>query len=263
MVNDRHSHLALLTVVMGMLALLQPVRGVPSLQLYSPGAEYNEDTEAWLTYDDPFTLTVAGAKSPAGVHRVENVQLWISLPQVYQDSNFSQNGGDVSVTVRELSSSGNVVETLNLGQDDLKNGLPGMGPNETHTVPPHGAYPTDYWKLDLDNLEVASAGETVYNYDAQFDPQNPGEGHSGDLQHYEIEYTPYDPEVLLHIDLGGHLVDEGGQSIPSQPSSYRFAPFSHDADAAYTPEPATLTLFSLLLCGAVGTVLWRARKRSA
>lgn len=53
---------------------------IPTLQLYIEGAEYNFDTESWMSYDNPFNLQVIGATSPENVETLTNLQLHISVP---------------------------------------------------------------------------------------------------------------------------------------------------------------------------------------
>lgn len=217
------------------IVLLAPraAEAVPTLQLYLPDGVYADSrtidgvtvTESWLTFSKPFDLIVAGATSPHKVARITDVTLWISI----QDTNFNDapDDGTVIVTLED----GTIV---NLGKGDATYGTPSL-------LAPHGIFPAHYFEVALPDLEVAGAGETVYDYNTDFDPANPDASgsDSGDQQTLNIDYSA--EFFYLHMDLTGTALDADGKVLKTA-----FAPFSHDADAPTSvPEPGTLAVFAM------------------
>ena len=113
-------------------------------------------------------------------------------------------------------------------------------------MPPHGIYPAQYYKYELPDLEVGSAGKEVYNYNIDFDQNNPGTPALGDYQIYNIDYDGY---FWLHMDVSGTAWRFDGDKSKSWA---RVSPYSHDADAPQIPEPTTMLLLSTGLIGLAG-----------
>jgi len=222
-------------VALSAIALLAPraAEAVPTLQLYLPDGVYADSrtiggvtvTESWLTLSKPFDLVVAGATSPKKVARITDVTLWISIQDA--DFNNAPSGSTVDVTLED----GTVVT---LGKGDAMYGKPSL-------LSPHGIFPAYYFQVGLPDLDVAGAGETVYDYNTGFDPADPGASgsDSGDQQTLGIDYSA--AFFYLHMDLTGTALDANGNVLKTA-----FAPFSHDADAPTTqvPEPGTLIVFA-------------------
>ncbi len=205
---------------------------------------YDPVSESWLTYDNPLTLEVLGATTPAWTHTIDQVTLYVSVPQQYYNESGSitiqglpsPDEDDPVTDVTVLLGAGGIPPAF--GTPLLPLAYPGDTPKE---VPLHGIFPTAYWAVSLPDLMVEDAGETVFNY-------NPGETgtDTGDIQSYQVKYSGL---FWIHFDLGG--VAHNGHLKTT------FAPFSHDADAVLIPEPATL---ALLGSGLAGMVFFRRRR---
>ena len=209
-------------VIMMVLFTVNMAFGIPTLQLYIPDANYNENTESWLACNNPFELWVVGADQPNQVDYIKDVKLHFAIPMEYYvpDGNIHIWGEGIDKWI----------DSFTLGQ-----------PAEIQQ--PHGIYPAYYYTLDLPDLEVDTAGETVYNY-------NPGEDgqDTGDIQKFYVEYTNY---FLIHMDLTGVAVWENGRL------KNVFAPYSHDADApSIVSEPST---FILIGGGIIILMVYRRR----
>ena len=250
--------------IVGVLAVCsRAALAVPTLQLYSPDATYDPVSESWVTTSDPFELWVVGARTPDLIHTIDELQLHIAL--LGFDESWDPASLNPTMTISAIVSSGGFPDknplippawSLELDEDDLDWGRPWVMDLFTGNLPWHGVYPAWYWTITLPAaLDVDDSGETAYNFTGDYDPLNPsasGVDYFGDIQYYSISYGPYSSEVDLHleIDLTGHAHNGW--------SRWRFAPFSHNAEAVYTPEPATL---SLLAAGAALAALMARRRR--
>jgi len=244
-------YLLLLTAAFISLLIGVPVFAVPSLQLYIPGATYYEtnplfpDSEdSWVTFDNPFELQVAGATSPAYVRILTDVKLHIALLE--NEYILYQSLTTPFLTIQDIEPNPNeVFPTVELYVGDFS-----LVPGKPDGVAPHGIYPTYYASIDLPDLLVDSALETVYDYNEDFDPDNPelSGSDSGDIQYYRISYDRR--FTFIHFDATG--------TVRNRHIKFVFAPYSHDADTII-PEPITLFLFGTGLLGLAG--LGRVRKR--
>lgn len=221
----------LVIIVVVFMASVNVAFAVPTLQLYMPSADYNFDTESWLTYDNPFQLQVLGAQQPAVL--VKDVRLHFAVPKEYYER---VEDGFIHIEGMIGGDEAGINQTINY--TDMIDDQP------VEVSQPHGIYPTYYYSVKLPDLMVSTAGETIYDYNPE--ETEPGED-KGDIQYYRVTYGGY---FLIHMDLTGTLIKENGKEEET------FAPFSHDADAV-VPEPATMLL--------VGTGLislgWTARRK--
>ena len=213
---------------------------VPSLQLYMPDATYYDVNpwfpstgESWITTSNPFELQVVGATTPSWVHLIDNIYLHIAL--LKDEYELYKSSGNPFITISDIDPNINFEAVLYAG-DFSSYGKP-------DGIAPHGIYPTYYTSIKLPDLLVGSAGETVYDYNKDFDPANPGASGCdiGDIQYYRISYDPR--FTFIHFDLTGIAHNGNSKNV--------FAPYSHDADAVI-PEPGTLILIGSGLIGIAG-----------
>ncbi|MCK4375157.1 MAG: choice-of-anchor N protein [Candidatus Brocadiae bacterium] len=230
--------------------------GVPTLQLFPPDGVYNTETESWETIGSPFELWVVGAKTPDLVHRIEQVTLFIAVPNSVWDP--SATVTVTTITDNPLDNNPLAPASLTLTKDDLATGDQPSTPDELsyfQNFPDHGIYPARFWAVDLSQflypdtspsfLDVENAGETVMDYI----PGGTGVD-QGDIQYFEISFSPINFFFALHFDLIGFATNTW--------TKWKFAPFSHDADAGGIPEPTTAVLLAV---GVVGLAARRFRRR--
>jgi len=247
----------LLTVLSGQ------VWAVPTLQLFSPDAQYDLQSNYWVSIDDPFELWVVGARSPEWVHEVSDVSLLVAVPAAYWDpsaqihiqSVTSSRAPGVDTNPVSLSIS---LTAANLTSVDGDGNPIATTPDALgiyNNFPDHGIYPAYFWQVPLPNLMIDAFQEDVYDFGEDFDLANlPSSAPDvGDVQYYQITYSPYDPAFMFEIDLIG-LAHNGK-------TQWRFAPFSHAVEAWPLPEPSTIILLGLSLAG-MGLLGRRSRKAS-
>jgi len=248
--------------------------GVPSLQLYSPGATYDDSSESWLTYDNPFELWVVGARTPELIHWIDQLSLFVSIPDQYWDDSLSP-----SLTIRTIASADPLAAedknpladwTVTFDLEDMDYGTPTFG--DGTSMPQHGEYPAHYWTIGLSDyyyltpqlryqdfdgpatLYTDNLGEVAYDFNSDFDPSDPlgGADAFGDLQYYEISYPPFAGDYALNIDIIGYAHNTWER--------WRFAAFSHDVSAS-TPEPASIALLCVALASLAFKRTGRANRR--
>ncbi|HWR83186.1 MAG TPA: choice-of-anchor N protein [Candidatus Deferrimicrobium sp.] len=146
---------------------------VPALQLYSPGATYDFNTDTWVMNASDFELWVIAANT--NVNRLYGVRLVVALA-----SGDTPVDGGISVNGASLMASA------------FKFGVPPMA-DDSGTMPTHGIYPTYFAEFFIGN--ILNAPETVYD-------MQPGQTGSapGKTFKYQVS-TSYD---FVHFDAFGY-----------------------------------------------------------
>ena len=219
-----------------MAVALTPAHAVPILQLFIEGATYDVATETWITTASAFTLWVIGDVDPPGPQfaAILNVHLTAAFP--------TAESGTITLTptttglLTDPSTPSAPSQTIFGGNDGVR---PTM--NDGSLLPAHGVYVagTSFDQWDIGDLSLADSpvGDFINAFPSTFPDR-------GQINAYSVSVTGYS---LVHFDAFNHVASS---------THSKFAPFSHDAEAA-VPEPTSLIILGLGLAG--GAAL-RARR---
>lgn len=178
---------------LGSLFIASETLAVPHLQLYLPDSGYDETGESWLSYDNPFTLQVAGVQN-GNTQAIDDLQLHLGVPSGEPDW-MLQFGGQVSIQGPGVDTTLTFSETTPEGTPDI---LPGNGTPDK--------WPGYYYSLDLPVMDFSE--ETLVEV-PDFSP-DPGGSGQGLMYDYTIGYDSHSI-FGLHMDLTGTRISKKGQ----------------------------------------------------
>jgi hypothetical protein len=209
------------------------VMALPFLQLYISDAVYDTSTETVVSTSSSFTLYAL--IDPGSNEYVQGQTYYISAaiaPQI-----------DTAMDLGSFNFDTTLVDVT----DDM---IYGTAPIEEIAgnldLPGHGIFPTYFTEFSF----TIDGSNMVAAYNVQDDPGGFGSSSSSDFLYYAafvVDVSGLDPDYVVHFD----LYTKADGKID------KFAPFSHDAESAPVPEPATLLLLG---SGLIGTGLITKRK---
>jgi hypothetical protein len=205
------------------------------LQLFIDGAIYDTESETWITESQSFDIYVVSADE----YREDViVSLALRPTDIPADADVSFGGNDIDLLDWEFGYApiDNLPNEWNPGGD----------------LPRHGVYPTWFTELNTGDFDLStSVGDVQPDEFGNFWNPASGDGeatHQGQIKMFHVEtdgiYTS------LHFD-AYTLNDDGSVDV--------FAPFSHDAQANYVPEPGTIAMMGTGMFG-VGLAAFRRKK---
>ncbi|NMC20824.1 MAG: hypothetical protein GYA33_10435 [Thermogutta sp.] len=225
--------------------LLWAARGAqaePLLQLYLEGGVYDTATESWYVAPPgssagvPFRLWVIGNTKQAGT--IHDVRLSMAYAAEYRIAD-RDLGVTFSPTTASLVSDPSVPAVPGFIQYGTAGTTPLLG--DGSPLPPHGVFGANTvwqeWFLGDFNLKDSPLGDFVKSFPTCW------KASAAQVNVYEaaIHFSHGDSAhgVQVHFDVYDHV--EGGNHV-----KYKFAPFSHDADATVDAAPAPPALVGLI-----------------
>lgn len=201
---------------------------IPTLQLYIPGATYDDADETWVISSNQFELWVIGDGKA------------MPIEDVYLAAAYA-TGETGSIALTPVGGSTALAVSLSGGDDTV----PLMG--DGSPLPSHGIYGpgTSWFSYFLGDF--TSDAETIYDYTTG----TAGTG-TGQINKYNVDVTGYSSG--LHFDAYDHVA-------AGNHTKHVFAPNSHDAGSTNpVPEPGTVMLLG---AGFLSLAIYTKRRKNA
>jgi hypothetical protein len=213
-----------------------PAFEVPTLKLFVDGATYDWGSQTWVVEGGSFDLYVVSANE-AKSDVIVSLALGGGDDPADLSATFGGNPINQSSWVYGYAPLDNVPEHWNGGNDDL---------------PRHGIFPTWFTEVHTGAYNTSGyVGDVQPNYEGDF--WNPATGNGSAPAIGQVK--------MFHIEVGGTFsyIHFDAYTLNSDGTVNQFAPFSHDAEATFVPEPGTLALMGTGLFG-LGLAALRKRK---
>lgn len=224
---------------------------IPHLQIYIPGASYDERTETWVINSYDYDLWVIGAnvniydvKFAAAVPKNEDGKInvtWdygklVDKDDVLKEPDFSETLFESTPFTDKPVNLSNGDPTVSFTPD----GIPLMG--DGSEVPRGGVFPTSYYEYFIGDF---GTGQTVQNY---IPGDEWGDQAKGETKKFHISVSDYSWVDIVAYD---HYIksENRGKSKKDQ-NHYIFSPFSHDG-GSQVPVPAPILLLGSGIAGLI------------